>query len=269
MSERPLAIVLRTAGTNCEAELCRAFQLAGATTRLVHVDRLIEESSALDRAHIIALPGGFSYGDDIAAGRVMATKLRTRLYPALRDAVARGVPIIGVCNGFQVLVQAGLLPAPGAHDAWPDEPARPSIALAANEVPRFTDRWCRVVVDPDSPCVWTRGIAHAHADTLMLPVAHGEGRVVVNDDAALDRLRSHHQIPLRYAGGENPNGSTDDIVGVCDASGLVFGLMPHPERYLEWTHHPFWTRLHEGVRTGETPGLAMFRGAVESLGVRA
>ncbi|MEM8835655.1 MAG: phosphoribosylformylglycinamidine synthase subunit PurQ [Planctomycetota bacterium] len=269
MSERPLAIVLRTAGTNCDAELCRAFELAGATPRLVHVDRLIAEPGVLDRAHIIAVPGGFSYGDDIAAGRVLATRLRTTLYPALRDAVSRGVPIIGVCNGFQVLVQSGLLPGPTSGETWPESPAPASIALAANKDPCFIDRWCRVTVDPSSPCVWTRGIADASPDTLMLPIAHGEGRVVVSDDATLEELRANHQIPMRYAEGENPNGSADGIVGVCDASGLVFGLMPHPERYLAWSHHPFWTQLPAGVRAGETPGLTMFRGAVESLGIGA
>lgn len=267
------ALVVRTAGTNCDAELCRAFELAGARPSLVHVDRLVEEPSRVADADLIGFPGGFSHGDDVASGRILAVKLRERLYPALRDAARRGVPMIGVCNGFQALVQVGLLPGPAPGTDWPeDAPPRQTVALAHNAQARFVDRWVRVAPDPASPCVWTRSMAELwrtgerdrslRDDALVLPVAHGEGRFVAASESVLASLRAHHQIALRYA--DNPNGSADDVAGICDPTGRIFGLMPHPERYLDWTLHPWWTRLPEAARSGPTPGLLLFRDAVEA-----
>jgi phosphoribosylformylglycinamidine synthase I len=259
------ALIVRTAGTNCDAELARAFEMAGAAVDLVHVRALIEDPARVDAYDLIGFPGGFSYGDDIASGRVLAMQLRERLYPALRGAAERGAAMIGVCNGFQVLVQVGLLPGPDAGEAWPTDAApEQRVALADNEPPRFMDRWVRVTADAGSPCVWTRGLLDFDsADLVMLPIAHGEGRFVPRDDATLRSLESNGQVALRY--GENPNGSAGDVAGICDATGRIFGLMPHPERYLDWTRHPFWTRLDAGVRSGRTPGLAMFAGAVEAV----
>lgn len=245
--------------------MVRAFTLAGARCDLLHINRLIADPSTLDHYNLFGFPGGFSYGDDIASGRVFAARLREHLYPALRAAAERGAPMIGACNGFQVLVQVGLLPGPEST-RWPDTPPNPTVALAENIGARFIDRWVRVEPNPSSRCVWTQGLLDRPSaypgDAMMLPIAHGEGRFVA-DEATLRTLRSAARVALRYAEHENVNGSTDRIAGICDASGLIFGLMPHPERYLDWTNHPFWTRLEPGARTGDTPGLAMFRGAVE------
>lgn len=262
MSATARALVLRTAGTNCDAEMCRAFELAGARVDLVHLDRLCARPEHLDAYDLIGFPGGFSYGDDIASGRIFAAKVRRYLWPALVRAVVRGVPMLGVCNGFQVMVQSGLLPGPEPGADWPDEPPTPSIGLARNDSARFLDRWVGVAVEPASPCIWTADLdPSAAADVMKLPVANGEGRIVTDDAEGLARTA---RVALRYT--EPVNGSTADIAGVCDASGRLFGLMPHPDRYLSWTHHPFWTRLDDSAKAGDTPGLAMFRSAVVAAG---
>lgn len=269
----PKALVVRAAGTNCERELARAFSLAGAEPAVVHVDALAADPKRLEVADLIGFPGGFSYGDDIASGRILAARLRERLYPALRAAAERGCPMIGVCNGFQVLVQAGLLPGPAPGQPWPEAPAPPSVALTENAGARFIDDWVRVEPDPASRCLWTAPLAEiatrpGAADVLRLPVAHGEGRFVAESPELLAALESRGQVALRYT--DNPNGSMGEVAGLCDATGRVFGLMPHPERYLDWNRHPWWTRLPAGVRRGPTPGLAIFRAAVEAVaGVRA
>lgn len=264
----PNALVIRAPGTNCDVELCRAFSLAGATVNVVHLDRLVQEHAALASADLIGIPGGFSYGDDIASGRIFALKVRERLYAPFRDAVARGVPIIAPCNGFQVAVQVGLLPGPAAGVPWPEAAApAPELALTDNASARFIDRWVGIDFTPDSACVWTRGMLddipdewRAHAS--MLPVAHGEGRLIAHQHAVFARLAESGQIAARYT--ENFNGSTDAIAGVCDATGRVFGLMPHPERYLDWYRHPYWTRLPKELLKTPTPGLRMFQNAVEA-----
>lgn len=260
------ALIVRAPGTNCDSELVRAFDSAGATTSLVHLDRLIERPALLDAADIFAVAGGFSYGDDIASGRIVAVRMRQHLYPALRDAARRGCLMFGVCNGFQVFVQAGLLPGP-ADGKWPENaPPAQEAALAFNAGGRFIDAWLGVDVPSDTACVWTRGLAEAfpegvRGDVLRLPIAHGEGRFVA-PPAVLARLGSGGQIALRYCEGDNANGSTDRIAGICDPTGRIFGLMPHPERYLDWNRHPYWTRLDASVRSLPTPGAVLFRSAV-------
>lgn len=273
----PSALVLRAPGTNCDSELCRAFTLAGATgiggprdpVTLVHIDRLIAEPELLSRADIIAVAGGFSYGDDIASGRIVAMRLRERLYPALRDAARRGALMFGVCNGFQVFVQAGLLPGPDREGDWPAERApQQTVSLTFNAGGRFIDGWFGVQPVHDSVCVWTRGLAAAYPastarDVLRLPIAHGEGRFVA-PPGVLAALRSAGQVALVAAPGENANGSDGDIVGICDRSGRIFGLMPHPERYLDWNRHPYWTRLDRSVQELPPPGLLIFQNAVRA-----
>ncbi len=266
MTDKPLALVLLTAGTNCDAELVRALTLAGARVDHTHADRLIADPASIARYDIIAFPGGFSYGDDIASGRVLAVKVRERLWPALRDAAARGALMIGVCNGFQVMTQAGLLPDPMAPGAAPGEPPLDTVALADNAGARFIDRWLRIAPEPRSVCVWTVGLADMFAGdeaardaAMRLPIAHGEGRFVAPPDV-LRTLESRGQVALRYI--DNDNGSQGAIAGICDPTGRIFGLRPHPERYLDWSRHPFWTRLPEGLRRGETPGMRIFRNAV-------
>ncbi|MDQ7014067.1 MAG: phosphoribosylformylglycinamidine synthase subunit PurQ [Planctomycetota bacterium] len=264
----PKALVVRTAGTNCEVELLRAFALAGATPELVHVDAVLADPAVLDAADLIALPGGFSYGDDIASGRILAVKLRERVYPRLRAAAERGCPILGVCNGFQVLVQAGLLPGPGAGEAWPEVAPEPTLTLTDNASARFVDDWVGVEAVEGSPCIWTAPLVemaqqHGADEVLILPVAHGEGRFVAKDQATLAALEADGQVALRSR--TDINGSQGAVAGVCDTTGRIFGLMPHPERYLDWNRHPWWTRLPAGVKRGETPGLAMFKAAVEAV----
>jgi phosphoribosylformylglycinamidine synthase len=260
--------VIRAAGTNCDGEMVRAFELAGAKTDLVHLDRLIEEPRRVEEYDLLGFPGGFSYGDDIASGRVFAMKARERLYPALRQAVVRGCPMIGACNGFQVLVQVGLLPGPAAGEPWPEEaPPAQRVALTDNQDARFHDRWVGVQFEPSTVCVWTRGLAEEMdaaeaANVRQLPVAHGEGRLIASEGSVLDELERSGQVVLRYT--DNYNGSERGIAGICDSSGRILGLMPHPERYLDWTRHPYWTRLDGKTRKGTTPGLRMFINAVEA-----
>lgn len=267
----PKALVIRAAGTNCDAEMVRAFALAGAATDLVHIDRLILEPQRLLDADLLGFPGGFSFGDDIASGRIFALLIRERLYPALKSAAERGCLIIGACNGFQVLVQTGLLPGPAAHSPgaaprWPDQPPPQETSLTFNRSARFIDRWVRVQPAAQSVCLWTANLADAWSDherhtLLRLPIAHGEGRFVA-PQPVLARLAAAGQVPLRYAHDDNPNGSADDIAGICDPSGRIFGLMPHPERFLDWNRHPFWTRIDSSIRARLTPGRLIFENAV-------
>lgn len=258
--EAPRTLVVRTAGTNCDAELCRAFELAGAAAELVHVDVLCREPKRVDGAAIIALPGGFSYGDDIASGRLLAARLRLKLWPALRAAVERRTPMIGVCNGFQVLAQLGLVPGGEAGAAIDDEAPEATVALANNAGGRFIDRWVEVEAPKESPCVWTKSL-RASAGRTMFPIAHAEGRVVARSEAEVDAMGIAGRVALRYV--DNPNGSMGDIAGLCDPSGLIFGLMPHPERFLDAARSPL-ARLDGSFNAdGPTAGLMIFRDAIE------
>ena len=258
---KPNALIITAAGINCDLELAHAFEAAGASAERVHINSLIADPRLVERYQLIGLPGGFSFGDAVAAGRIMAQLIRRHLYGALVHAVERGVPIIAPCNGFQIAVQAGLLPGPMAGERWPREPARQVVTLAPNASSRFVDRWAHVEIPAHTRCIWTHGL-RADENMAMLPVAHGEGRFVAANHSMIAQLDAAGQIAVRYAANDNPNGSVADIAGICDASGLVFGLMPHPERFTRFTQHPFWTRLLGDVRTGATLGLAMFQQAV-------
>jgi len=244
----PRALIIRTAGTNCDRELNHAFKLAGAVPQTIHLNRLIEEPDLMNRFELVAVPGGFSYGDDIAAGRIFANRMHRALFDSFRAAIDRGTAIIGICNGFQVLVKMGLLPDP-------DE-SRQTATLAANRSGRFIDRWVRLEASDDSACVWTRSLGR-----FDLPIAHGEGRFVAESPEALDRWTRCGQIALRYAADDNPNGSTSNIAGVCDPSGLVLGLMPHPERHVHPTHHPRWSSGHRP----DPAGLRLIANAVRHV----
>lgn len=254
------ALVITAPGINCDLELCRAFELAGAKVESMHLRTLGRSPAVIDGFQLIGLPGGFSYGDDIAAGRVMAQLIRTSIYPALAAAIDRGVPMITPCNGFQIAVQAGLLPGPVPGAPWPETPAAPTVALSQNVTARFNDTWTRVEIPAETRCVWTRGLRF-EPGTDVLPSAHGEGRFV-SDDETIEHLSANGQIAIRYVASDNFNGSIGAIAGICDASGLVFGLMPHPERYTRWTQHPTWTRLEPSAMRNDPPGLAMFKQAV-------
>jgi phosphoribosylformylglycinamidine synthase I len=233
------ALVLRTAGTNCDRETVEALRRAGAAPELVHVARLIEEPRLLESAALAVIPGGFSYGDDVAAGRVFGYQVRTRLAEAFTAFVARGGYVLGICNGFQILVDTGLLEPPARRGA-----AR-RFALTTNASAHFECRWVTLETQR-SACAWLP--AGVRFD---VPVAHGEGRFVPRDEAAYGELVAGAQIALRYVDAShptarypaNPNGSYADVAGVCDPSGRVLGLMPHPERNIQPWHHPRWTRL--------------------------
>jgi len=243
---------MRAPGTNCDEETAFAFQHAGAETSLVHVNRLINRAELLSSYQIAVIPGGFTYGDDIAAGKVLANELKVKLNEDILRFIEKGGLILGVCNGFQVLVRAGLLPQPTTGDAS-------QLTLANNDSGKFECRWIYMKANPKSNCVFTQGL-----DRIYLPVAHGEGKVVTNE-AILSRLN----VPLFYTDGAgntgtgypaNPNGSMNDIAGVCDDSGRVFGLMPHPERHVFGTQHPQWTRLG-AKKYGD--GFRFFQNAVD------
>ncbi len=253
----PITLILRTAGTNCDQETAHAFELAGAKTEFLHINRLLEAPRLLEQFQILAFPGGFSYGDDIAAGKILANQIVHHLGDELRRFVEAGKPVIGICNGFQVLVKTDLLPGPLAGRIGQ------TATLTNNDCGRFVDRWIRLA--PRSKrCIWTAGIA-----PLELPIAHGEGKLVPADPGVREALWANDQVALVYtredgqaANGEfphNPNGSIDDIAGVCDATGLVFGLMPHPERFVDSTQHYCWTSLPRAV---EGAGRQIFRNAV-------
>ena len=259
------AIVLRTAGINCDAETVRALERAGAETELVHLARVLERPGLLDDCSLLVLPGGFSYGDDVAAGRVFGFEMRQGLARELAAFVARGGYVLGVCNGFQVLVDTGLLEGPGSGGR--------GIALAGNRQARFECRWVHLRAER---CAASWLAPHEQGgEVLPAPIAHGEGRFLVRDDGVLARLESRGQIALRYvradgspAGGypDNPNGSVADIAGICDPTGRVLGLMPHPERNLDPWNHPHWTRRPQ---RDEGEGLAFYRRLVEAAALAA
>jgi phosphoribosylformylglycinamidine synthase I len=255
---KPRVLVLRAAGTNCDVETAYAFDAVGAASTTLHINRLRERPLLLREMQILAIPGGFSYGDDIASGRIFANELVAALRDELTAFVDRGGFVIGICNGFQVLVKSGLLPALPAK-AGSGAAARQQATLTDNSSGRYSDRWVRVTGDPVR-CKWI-----ADADEIELPVAHGEGRFVA-DAPVLEALSASHQIALRYSSGTNPNGAAMDIAGVCDPSGRVFGLMPHPERFLRFENHPRWTRE---ARRAEGDGVRFFRTAVAQFGSTA
>ncbi len=254
----PRALVLRTAGTNCDEETKFALELAGAAVDLVHINRLAGAQDPFGAYQLLALPGGFTYGDDVAAGKVLAVELAHVLGEKLAAFVARGGLIIGICNGFQVLIQTGLLP-----DARFRSAGERRLTLTANDSHKFEARWVRLQAAANTVCVFAE-----KNERLELPVAHGEGKLVARAPEVLPALVDGGQVVYRYAaanGGEpaypaNPNGSVDHIAGICDPSGRVFGLMPHPERHLFGYHHPRWTR--EGLR-GEGAGLRLFQRAIQ------
>lgn len=261
------ALILRAPGINRDADAAAACTLAGAQAERVHVNRLAEGSLALRDYGMLVVPGGFSYGDHLGAGKLLAVDLIHRLGEQLARFVADGRPVLGICNGFQVLVKAGVLPgwdlrpASPAHHATLD-PIQPEVTLTDNASGRFECRWVQLAADPTSRCVFTQGL-EAPIET---PVAHGEGRLVVRDGAALERLKAAGQVALRYvvpaaapAYPANPNGSVDHIAGLCNLQGNVLGLMPHPEDAVSPQQHPRWTR--EPWRK-EGDGLAIFRNAV-------
>jgi phosphoribosylformylglycinamidine synthase len=250
----PNVLILRAPGANCDGEAQFAFERAGAQVNRLHVNRLREQPSLLHRHQILVIPGGFTYGDDVAAGKILATQLAHFLRDALRKFRAEEKLILGICNGFQVLLKAGLL-------VPPDEDG-PLATLTNNATGRFGDRWVHLAATAGR-CPFLQGY-----DRFLVPVAHGEGNFVCREPWILRGLEQSGQVVLRYVDGAgqpgpfpvNPNGSQGDVAGLCDASGRVLGLMPHPERHVLPTQHPQWTRL--GL-AAEGDGFRLFRNAVQ------
>ena len=257
---QPRVLILRAPGSNCDGELHFAFERAGALADRVHINQLRDKPDLLRRFQILAIPGGFTYGDDVAAGKILATQLAHFLADAIREFRDREKLILGVCNGFQILLKAGLL-------LQPDEDDGPLATLTYN--PKgFQDRWIRLRATPGN-CPWLKGV-----DDMLVPIAHGEGRFLCRADWILKGLEESGQVVLRYCGmrnaecgaseplpfPDNPNASQGNVAGICDATGRVLGLMPHPERHVLPTQNPHWTR--EGLKE-EGDGMQVFRNAVK------
>jgi phosphoribosylformylglycinamidine synthase len=246
--------------------------MVGGKSERLHVNNLVQGNRSLEEFDILAVPGGFSFGDHLGSGRLLGNRLRFALRDQLQKFVSSGKPIIGICNGFQALVKTGLLPGPENASLEPDLIQRASLTL--NNTGRYEDRWVTLEFDSQSPCIWTKGIQR-----IECPVRHGEGRFVMPTDAELDRLSANHQLTVRYADpstepGTNPsddllpfplspNGSMRNIAGVCDPTGLVFGLMPHPEAFYTMWLHPEHTSMKLNEDEWEGSGLQIFRNAVE------
>jgi phosphoribosylformylglycinamidine synthase len=264
---RPKALILRAPGTNCDEETAHAFSLAGGEPERWHVNRLLEEPNRVADFQILCLPGGFSYGDDIAAGRILGSQIQHHLADVLEEFRAADKLVLGICNGFQILLKTNLLAAADNQG--------PTATLTLNDSGRFEARWVRLAIEPGN-CVFLNGIRE-----MELPVAHGEGKVIIRDAAVFANMQANKQFVARFAllnsngSGtsaaraikpepqipypDNPNGATSDVAGLCDPTGRVFGLMPHPERFVDWSQHPRWTR-EPAREVGD--GLRVFQNAV-------
>lgn len=253
---KPTAIVLRTAGTNCDKETAFAFENAGAKAELVHINELTRGEKDLRSYQIFAIPGGFTYGDDIASGKILANELKFKMEKALQRFINDGKLIIGICNGFQILVKAGLLPNLSGDFQTIE------ATLTLNDSDRFEDRWV-YLKRRDTQCVWTKGIDNI----IYLPVAHGEGKFIPRDKNVLDKLKKDGLIVFEYVDEKgikrpypyNPNGSVGNVAGICNRTGRIFGLMPHPERHIDSYQNPRWTRYK---LKGRGDGFRIFKNGV-------
>jgi len=233
MAETRVETLLLTGyGINAEEELGRAFERAGSIVRYIHLHDVVTQPAELSRAGIIAIPGGFSYGDHLGSGKVLASLLASRLRAALASVVKRGGLVLGICNGFQVLAKMGMLP--NLSGTWSRQ-----VSLIHNESGAFIDSWVRLAANSRNRSPWLAGIGE-----IELPIRHGEGRFVTSDPEVLRALNERELVAFRYDG-NNPNGSQDDIAGITDTTGRVLGMMPHPEAYLARENHPRWTREHD------------------------
>jgi len=269
------ALVLTGYGLNCDYETDFSLKVAGADPERVHINELIscgEEGARvrLDNYHILVLGGGFSWADDHGAGVVMAARLRYNIGEEIEEFIRKGKLIIGICNGFQALVNLGLLPG------FDGDYRSREIALTYNDSGNFVDTWVKLKTVADTVCIFTKGIS-----TLELPVRHGEGKFYAKKEV-IDRLIKKNQAVIQYADRDgnlaqgrwpfNPNGSLYDIAGICDSTGRIFGLMPHPEAYNHYTNHPDWVtkreelaRMGKGIESEEGEGITIFRNAVQYI----
>ena len=272
MRDNVRVAVLFGFGINCDRETAAVFDMVGGTSERLHVNHLVQGNRSLEEFDILAVPGGFSFGDHLGSGRLLGNRLRFALREQLQKFVSSGKPIIGICNGFQALVKTGLLPGPETASLEPDLIQRASLTL--NNTGRYEDRWVTLEFDSESPCIWTKGIQR-----IECPVRHGEGRFVMPTEKELDRLSVNHQLTVRYVDPStepgsglsdnllpfpvSPNGSMRNIAGICDPTGLVFGLMPHPEAFYTMWLHPEHTSMKLNEDEWEGSGLQIFRNAVE------
>ncbi len=252
------AIVLRAAGINCDMETEYALELAGVKAQRMHINRIIEDKTLLGEFQIIVFPGGFSYGDDVAAGKILANQIKHHLYESIRKFIDEGKLVLGICNGFQVLVKTGILPGSNSSEQHED------VTITNNDSGKYEDRWVYLAPQTDK-CVFIEA-----GRQIYLPIAHAEGKIVARDAATLEKLKSDGQVAFKYVdknGQEgdypvNPNGSMDSIAGLTDTTGRILGLMPHPERFVRPTHHPHWSRLKEKL---DSDGITIFKNAVKYI----
>jgi phosphoribosylformylglycinamidine synthase I len=278
------AIVLRAAGINCDMETQYALESAGADAERVHINRMIENKDALKEYQILVIPGGFSYGDDVAAGKILANQIKHHLFEQVRKFIDDGKLVLGICNGFQVLVKAGILPGFSSsvvRDASREKEmdsrlrgndrtqyairnTQDAVTITYNDSNKYEDRWVYLSPQTDR-CVFIE-----KGRRIYLPVAHGEGKVVTKDRQTLDELKAGGHIAFKYVdenGNEgnypvNPNGSVDSIAGFTDSTGRVLGLMPHPERFIKPTQHPHWSRMKNKPAPD---GMTIFNNAVRYI----
>jgi len=249
-------IVLRVDGTNCDEETGIAFEKAGSKVDLVHMNELKRKEKALEDYQILCIPGGFTYGDDIAAGKIFTVLLKYMLSQDVKKFVEEGKLVIGICNGFQVLVKSGLLPSF-------DGMMKQESTLAFNDCGYFQDRWIYLKHENKGKCIFTKGIKNV----IYIPVNHAEGKFVADRDV-IRRLEENDQIVFKYVDPDgnyagfpwNPNGSMNNIAGICNPEGSVFGLMPHPEKFIHKWMHPYWTKID---LPEEGDGFRIFKNVVE------
>jgi len=264
---KPKALIFSGYGLNSEEETAYSFQLAGAIADIVHINDIIDERKQLDSYQILSFPGGFAYGEDPGAGNAYASKVKNHLWEATQKFIQKDKLVIGICNGCQIVANLGLIPA------FEKKYGEREVAIVNNTSARFTTRWTDMKVTSDSP--WLRGI-----DTISLPIAHGEGKFYSTKEN-LKKLQKNKQIALQYISGDmceyldlpaNPNGSIDDIAGITDDTGKIFGLMPHPERGMFFVQRPDWQLLKEQYRRAnkklptDGPGLQILKNAVQYFG---
>jgi phosphoribosylformylglycinamidine synthase len=241
----PKALIVRAAGINCDIETQQALAMAGAKADLAHTNEITSGSVKILDYDILVFPGGFSYGDDIAGGKIWSVHIN-KVYDDVKKFIDSGRPVMGICNGFQVLTKLGFLPE--------NKEKRQTASLTFNDCGRFIARWEKIKINKNSPCIFTKNLP----EIIELPIAHGEGKIVIDEAATLKALQKNNTIALTYV--NNPNGSVLDIAGVCNNKGNCFGLMPHPERYAAAQHHPAWTRKE--MQDVKAAGLQFFVNAI-------
>lgn len=248
ISKAVKALLIRTAGTNCDAETSYALSLSGAKVKILHMRELLKNPKKILHYPICVIPGGFSYGDDISAGKIFANELKFRLGDVLQEFVNRRRLLIGICNGFQVLVKTGFLPGLDESAALEQK-----VSLARNSSGKFQCEWVKIKKEK-SKAHWLEELP----ENFELPIAHGEGRFVVKTQKILEELEKNHQVVFRYI--TNPNGSVHSIAGICNPAGNVIGMMPHPERFISHFQQPSWTRTQFRQ---PTPGFLFWKCAIK------